>query len=79
MSKIRWRLALGLASLAATVALTLPAGVGSRVADIWPNGASVADVIWPNGATVADVIWPNGATVADVIWPNGSIVGNSGS
>jgi hypothetical protein len=72
MAKLRWRLILGLLSLAATVVLTFPAvspQVGGRVADIWPNGV----------VTVADVIWPNAPIVADVIWPNGPIVGDNSS
>jgi len=61
VSTMRWRLAIGLASLAATVVLTLPPGAARQVSDIWPNGlAQVADVIWPNGVEfVSDTIWPN--------------------
>jgi hypothetical protein len=70
MAKIRWRLVMGIASLAATVVLTLPAGataaqrLGSMTAhkvamDIWPNDA-LAD-IWPNSAVMD--IWPNAGVV----------------
>lgn len=58
MATIRWRLVMGLMSLAATIILTFPAGasrqVNQVVADIWPNGAPVVD-IWPNGA-LTDIV-----------------------
>lgn len=73
MATIRWRLVMGLVSLAATIILTFPAGASRQldqvVGDIWPNGNPVAD-IWPNGDPVAD-IWPNGVVVD--IWPNGAL------
>jgi hypothetical protein len=61
VSTIRWRLAIGLASLAATVVLTFPPAAARQVSDIWPNGiAQAADVIWPNIPDfVSDTIWPN--------------------
>lgn len=57
MVRIRWRLLIGVISLVAAVAVTLPAAaskvdLGQRVADIWPNGPSLMDVIWPNGAVL---------------------------
>ncbi len=87
ISNIRWRLVIGLASLAATVALTFSAipfqQLNRDAADvIWPNAALLSEVIWPNGARMGDgplmseVIWPNAAIVSEVIWPNGAIVSN---
>ena len=67
---IRWRLAIGLASLAAAVILTVPQAVGGQLAretsEIWPNALiqQPADVIWPNDpAAIGDTIWPNGLQV----------------
>ncbi|MEO6795556.1 MAG: hypothetical protein ABI401_04405 [Candidatus Dormibacter sp.] len=88
ISNIRWRLVTGLASLAATVALTFSAipfqQVNRAAADvIWPNAALLSEVIWPNAARMGDgpltseVIWPNAAMVSVVIWPNGAIGGNN--
>jgi hypothetical protein len=62
-SNIRWRLAMGIVALAATVLLTFPAGAARQlereVGEIWPNGlGQLADVIWPNDAGI-DIIWPN--------------------
>jgi hypothetical protein len=67
MSNIRWRLIMGLLSLAAALVLTAPAaasGAGRAVGEIWPNGPGVADIIWPNAAPIAE-IWPNGAVFDD--------------
>jgi len=66
--KIRWRLAIGLSSLAAAILLTFPANAARQlerqVAEIWPNALAPDAVIWPN----SDVIWPN----SDVIDPTGT-------
>jgi len=68
MVRIRWRLLMGVISLVAAVAVTLPAAaskvdLGHRVADIWPNDPSLMNDIWPNGPSLMDVIWPNGAVL----------------
>src|SRR2546428_288503 len=43
---MRWRLAIGLASLVATIVLTFPPGAVRQAAEIWPNAlGQVADVI----------------------------------
>ena len=63
MAKIRWRLVMGIVSLAAAVVLTLPAGAsaaGRLTADIWPNGDGALAEIWPNTIYMVE-IWPNGA------------------
>jgi hypothetical protein len=79
LKRLRWRLLVGVVSLAAAVALTLPAAasrvdLGQRVANIGPNSVTaVADVIWPNGAELMDVIWPNAAVLGD------NLVGSSDS
>jgi hypothetical protein len=69
MSKIRWRLVMGLASLLATLFVTAPAvapAAGRQLAVIWPNGlATLGDIIWPNGAVLDDIIWPNGIVIGD--------------
>jgi len=56
--KIRWRLTIGLASLAAAILLTFPANAARQlerqVGEIWPNGLAPLAVIWPN----SDVIDP---------------------
>lgn len=68
ITNIRWRLVVGVVSLAATVILTFPAGgraVQQLTADIWPNGSLPDGVV---NTLVAD-IWPN--TVIADIWPNG--------
>lgn len=67
MLRIRWRLMMGVISLVAVVAVSLPAAastvdLGRRVAEIWPNGVQAPDEIWPNGASLMDVVWAN-ATV----------------
>jgi len=67
MSSVRWRLLIGLFSLAATLALTVPAAAsrfaGSQVGEAWPNATvPVAD------STVAEM-WPNLPPIDD-IWPN---------
>lgn len=63
---VRWRLAIGLASLAAAIILTVPQAVagqlGRQTSEIWPNALiqQPADVIWPNDpAAAGDTIWPN--------------------
>jgi hypothetical protein len=76
MSNIRWRLAMGIIALAATIVLTYPVGASRqlerKVAEIWPNGVgAVADVIWPNGPA-PDVIWPNDPGIV-IIWPNAPV------
>ncbi|TMF58647.1 MAG: hypothetical protein E6I16_11100 [Chloroflexi bacterium] len=57
MSRIRWRLVIGLLSLAASLALTAPAAAsrlaGSSVGEVWPN----ATVPVPDG--IVAEIWPN--------------------
>ncbi len=69
---MRWRLLMGVVSLVAAVAVTLPAAasrvdLGQRLAEIWPNSVTqVADVIWPN-AQLMDVIWPNAAFLGDTL------------
>ena len=73
VTRIRWRLAMGIIALAATIVLTFPAGaarqVERQIGAIWPNGVGpVADVIWPNGPAT-DVIWPNDPGIV-IIWPN---------
>jgi hypothetical protein len=62
--KIRWRLTIGVLSLAAAIVLSFPAGAGGhldrQVAGIWPNGLEPDPaIIWPNGPDPA-IIWPNG-------------------
>jgi hypothetical protein len=57
MSHIRWRLIMGVLSLAATLALTAPA-VASRfanpqVSEIWPN-SPVTDIIGPTSPLSGD-------------------------
>ena len=67
---MRWRLAIGLASLVATIVLTFPPGAVHQAAEIWPNAlGQVADVIWPNGPefVIGDLIWPNLMQVSDVV------------
>jgi len=64
MMRIRWRLLMGVISLVAAVAVTLPAAaskvdLGQRVSDIWPNSLVQMDDIWPNSTTLMDIIWPN--------------------
>jgi len=64
ISSVRWRLVMGLASLAAAILLTLPGGglrpLHGPVGGISSNLVSqVADVIWPNDAVIDDIIWPN--------------------
>ena len=63
---VRWRLAIGLASLGAAVILTVPQSVagqlGRQTSEIWPNALiqQPADVIWPNDpAAAGDTTWPN--------------------
>ena len=73
ISNIRWRLAMGIIALAATIVLTFPAGAARQlerqIGEIWPNGVgTVADVIWPNDSP-PDVIWPNDPGIV-IIWPN---------
>ncbi len=59
ITKIRWRLIMGVISLVAAVAASLPAAaskvdLGQRLAEIWPNdlsalaGSNLMEVIWPN-------------------------------
>lgn len=72
ITNIRWRLVMGLVSLAAAVALTFPTGARAAhqlTADIWPNGALPDDSA---NTPVAD-IWPN--TVIADIWPNAAPIG----
>jgi hypothetical protein len=68
MAKIRWRLLMGLASLGATLALTLPA-----------NGpaleAAAGKALSAGSTAVAEVIWPNGAELVEIIWPNAGVIG----
>lgn len=64
--KIRWRLLVGVISLASAIAVTLPAAASKvdlapRVAEIWPNALSpltdesnLMGVIWPNAPVVGD-------------------------
>jgi len=58
--KVRWRLTIGLTSLAAAILLTFPANAARQlerqVGEIWPNGLDAVAVIWPN----SDVIDPSG-------------------
>jgi len=58
--KVRWRLTIGLTSLAAAILLTFPANAARQlerqVGEIWPNGLDAVAVIWPN----TDVIDPSG-------------------
>ena len=60
--KVRWRLTIGLTSLAAAILLTFPANAARQlerqVGEIWPNGLDAVAVIWPN----SDVIDPSGAS-----------------
>jgi hypothetical protein len=82
ISSVRWRLLVGLASLATAIVLTLPGGVlrpsQGPVSGISTNLiGQIADVIWPNGAIVDEVIWPNGALVDEVIWPNSGFLTDS--
>lgn len=61
--KIRWRLVIGLLSLAATVALTAPTAASRAlvqpVSDIWPNpDVPLIQEILPNAFPTLD-IWPN--------------------
>ncbi len=54
--KIRWRLAIGLSSLAAAILLTFPASAAGQlerqVGEIWPNALAPVAVIWPNGIVI---------------------------
>ena len=54
--KIRWRLAIGLSSLAAAILLTFPANAARQlerqVGEIWPNALAPVAVIWPNSAVI---------------------------
>ena len=54
--KIRWRMAIGLSSLAAAVLLTFPANAARQlerqVGEIWPNALAPVAVIWPNSAVI---------------------------
>jgi hypothetical protein len=63
---VRWRLVIGLVSLATAVVLTLPGGA-SRLLE-----GAVAETIWPN-SPVAETIWPN-SPVAEIIWPNSPLL-----
>ncbi|TMC31353.1 MAG: hypothetical protein E6J32_03430 [Chloroflexi bacterium] len=57
---MRWRLAIGLASLVATIVLTFPSGAVRQVAEIWPNGPEfVIGEIWPNLIQVSDAVSQN--------------------
>jgi len=60
--KVRWRLTIGLISLAAAILLTFPATAARQlerqVGEIWPNGLGPITVIWPNGV-VTDPTAPN--------------------
>jgi hypothetical protein len=67
MAKIRWRLIMGLASLGATLALTVPANSAALQA---AAGNAVA-----GRGVVADLIWPNCAELMDIIWPNAGVIG----
>jgi hypothetical protein len=79
---------MGLASLVAAVALTLPAAaprtnLGAYVEEIWPNTLNAVthlDDVWPNLVDRFDEIWPNAAaaSVGDV-WPNLLAIVNDGS
>ena len=53
MSSVRWRLLIGLFSLAATLALTVPAADGT-LAEMWPNLPPIDD-IWPNNILFVDL------------------------
>jgi len=80
MLRIRWRLVMGVISLVAAVAVSLPAAaskvdLGQRVADIWPNGSELVADIWPNSIELVGDIWPNSTTVIDIIWPNADALG----
>jgi len=62
MVRIRWRLLMGVISLVAAVAVSLPAAaakvdLGQRLADVWPNSLTQLADIWPNNPLI---IWPNG-------------------
>ena len=54
--KVRWRLTIGLISLAAAILLTFPATAARQlerqVGEIWPNGLGPVAVIWPNGVVI---------------------------
>ncbi len=54
--KIRWRLAIGLSSMAAAILLTFPANAARQlerqVGEIWPNALAPDAVIWPNSALI---------------------------
>src|SRR2546426_11286967 len=63
MSSIRWRLVIGLLSLAASLALTAPAAAsrlaGSPVGEVWPNATvpvpdRIGADIWPNPPPVTE-------------------------
>jgi hypothetical protein len=61
MLKIRWRLAFGLVSLAASLLLTLPASaaaLGGSHVDLSAGASKGLEVIWPN-LPLLDNIWPN--------------------
>ena len=66
VATIRWRLVMGLASLAATIILTFPRAAGQLnqvvASDIWPNGVPTAE-IWPNDIPME--IWPN-SVITDI-------------
>jgi len=67
MTKIRWRLVVGLISLGVTLILTVPTMGAARQPNSRIVGSSLAvgEVIWQNGALVDDTtIWPNPATVS---------------
>jgi hypothetical protein len=73
MAKIRWRLIMGIASLGATLALTLPANAAALEAtagNAWAGRGVVADLIWPNGAELMDIIWPNAGVIGGLTDPS---------
>lgn len=74
---MRWRLLMGVVSLATAVSVTLPAAasrvdLAQRVGHVWSTGLSVAaDIIWPNSEFM-DVIWPNAAVLGGGLTDSGS-------
>lgn len=75
ISKLRWRLVMGVVSLAATLVVTAPVAAPQAihaVADIWPNGfEQLVGDIWPNSAeaAVADIL-PNPMVLTDALGGN---------
>jgi len=66
ITKIRWRLLVGVISLVLAVTVTLPAAasrvdLAQRVAEIWPNALSPLT----DGSDLMGEIWPNAAVLGD--------------